>query len=55
MFGFIFSAHGPLVGGSHVWRKLLIRAIADVPGVADALISMSVALALICLEGVRFR
>jgi hypothetical protein len=55
MFGFIISDRGPLVGGSHVCRNVLISAITDMLGGAEVFISMSVALAHICLEGVRLR
>jgi hypothetical protein len=32
MFGFIISDRGPLVGGSHICRNVLISAIVDMPG-----------------------
>jgi hypothetical protein len=55
MFSFSLAARGPLKGGLYVCRKVLNRATIEVPCGAAALISKSVTIAHICLEGVKFR
>ena len=52
---FSVSSLGPLEGGFHDCRKVFVVTMAEVPGGAVALMSMSLTIAHVGLEGIRLR